>query len=153
MHSQTPNDAFAHGMPGSAPYEPAANAGYAAMEIEMPEKREVTLSRPVTLADGRSVSTITFREPTMRDMLDCGDIMRPVTHDISGGVPQSFGVEADPRAIEKWFCRLSELPSSIFTKISAADGRRIVAAIIELSGDLKLGNSNTSLPIYGSVAG
>ncbi len=136
------------GLPGG----PSADARPS--EPEEDSAGQVRLSRPVALQDGRTITEIRFREPTMRDALDCGEIMKPVTRDFqAGGMPSTMQVERDPRAIEKWFCRLTGLPSSLFTKISARDGRVIIATIIEVAGDLNVGNLNASRPTFGSAAG
>ncbi len=141
-------NATANVMPG-LPGGPGLDQG----AVEEGAAAIVCLSRAVSLGDGRTVTEIRFREPTMRDALDCGEIMKPVSRDLVGNMPTSMGVERDAKAIEKWFCRLTSLPSSIFTKISARDGRQIVATIIEVSGDLDMGNLNASRPTFGSVAG
>ena len=134
------------GSPGGPVFEQAAAADDIVARMR--------LARAVEMQDGRTVAEICFREPTMRDALDCGEIMKPVTREFkAGGMPGSLGVESDPIAIEKWFCRLTGLPSSMFVKISARDSKKIIGAIQNLTGDLDAGNLNTSQPIFGSAAG
>lgn len=118
--------------------------------------KQLRLSRPAVLSNGQTVEVIRFREPTFRDALDCGEIIKRTGCGVTtGGAPRDVSVliERDAVAIERWFCRLTKLPSSLFTKISARDGNKIIVALIELTEDIDRGNSEASLPTFGSVAG
>ena len=138
------------GLPGGPPADARPR------EVDEDTAKQLRLSRPAMLSDGRMVEVINFREPTFRDALNCGEIIKRTGCGVATtGMPQNVNVliERDAVAIERWFCRLTKLPSSLFTKISARDGNLIILALIELTESIDQGNSNTSLPIYGSVAG
>jgi hypothetical protein len=134
------------GLPGGTPIPPQPD------EAEI--IAEIRLTRPVLLASGERIETIRFRDYTMRDVLDCGEVQVPRMDQASANAARSNGpveiaVRHDPDAIAKWFTRLSGLPSSLFTKISGRDGHTIIGTIISITGQASLGNLPASPPISG----
>ncbi len=166
MHTQIPNSAFAPAQYREAPFVPVHSSGdhsrptqehqADAMPPDQPvdERQEETkivaqvqLSRPALLPDGSIVEVIKFREPTFRDFMDCTDFAQFKRSD--GETQTPF----DADAIEKWFDCLTGLPPSIFSKITIQDGTRILLTISSIMTEANVGNSEASLPTFGSVAG
>lgn len=76
----------------------------------------VTLSKPIT-AHGETVSTLTFREPTPKDLMQLG-FPSLIVPSAEGGVS---GIEVRAKVIGAYIARLAGIPPSSVELMSVSD--------------------------------
>ncbi len=88
----------------------------------------ITLSKPIT-AHGETLSELTFREPTVKDLTELGYPFKIVQG--SNGA----GVELVPKVILAYTARLAAVNPASLDSLSMGDFSRIQAVILGFFGD------------------
>jgi Phage tail assembly chaperone proteins, E, or 41 or 14 len=97
-----------------------AKSTITAAAVKKPEEEEqtsgftYTLEKPIE-AHGEEVKTLKFREPTARDMMDCGN---PVNFDPISDPPK---ITFDNRSMALMMSRLSGVPTSSIGQLQTRD--------------------------------
>lgn len=89
----------------------------------------VPLSKPVT-AHGESLSELTLREPTTKDIIELG----LPTLIIPGDDGQSTGVELRQKVIARYVSRLASIPMSSVEALTIKDFSLATAAVMSFFG-------------------
>ena len=112
---------------------------------------QVRLTRAIETIDG-PVTTLTLREPTFGDWLDCGELNSAVAvTDGAGGQPGRIEIQTNREAVMRWLARLSGLDQAVLTQLTMTDFRQAHLALQRIVGDME-GNSASAPTSSGSSA-